>query len=210
MKLMEQAGGTSSPAEKTDEELARQAAEGSRLCFDTLVYRYASRLSRFLATRLPTEQDAEDMAQETFIKAYEHIGSYDPRWRFSTWLYTIGSRLAGNHNRSSRRETGGHLGDSFDNLDFLAGDDTPADEAGRAEDSHNLWASARALKPGQYQALWLRYAEEMPVKDIAAVMKKSQIHVRVLLHRARTKLTGMMASNDGNQGKMKAMALLFF
>ena len=58
----------------------------------------------------------------------------------------------------------------------------------REENYENIWKAAQTLQQYQYEALWLRYVEDMPVKEIARVLKKSRVHVRVLLHRARLNL----------------------
>ena len=79
---------------KTDEELAREARAGSRRSFEELAGRYRRRLFVYFRPRLGSDQDAEDMVQETLLKLYRNIGSYDPAFRFSTWLYTAASRLA--------------------------------------------------------------------------------------------------------------------
>lgn len=56
------------------------------------------------------------------------------------------------------------------------------------ETQQGLWALARGLSRNQYRALWLRYAEDMSIKEIAQVLRKSQVNVRVLLYRARINL----------------------
>src|SRR5512136_2067694 len=81
-------------AERTDEELAREARAGSRRSFEELATRYKRRLFVFLRPRLVSDQDAEDMVQETFLKLYRNIGGYDTDRRFSTWIYTSATRLA--------------------------------------------------------------------------------------------------------------------
>ena len=53
------------------------------------------------------------------------------------------------------------------------------------EERANLWALARTLSPSQYDVLWLRYAEALSIQEIARVTRKSQVHVRVTLYRAR-------------------------
>jgi RNA polymerase sigma-70 factor (ECF subfamily) len=63
----------------------------------------------------------------------------------------------------------------------------------------NLWTAARSLTQNQYQALWLKYAEDMSIKEISAVMRKSQVNVKVLLYRARVNLAKRLrnvAAND--------------
>jgi RNA polymerase sigma-70 factor (ECF subfamily) len=176
----------------TDEELARQAGTGSHACFETLTLRYAPRLFHFLRKRLSNDQDVEDLVQETFIKAYQNIDRYDTGWKFSTWLYTIAVRLTVSHYRSGRAKLASVTQPLPEMETASSASGEPADLLTREQDSQNLWLLARSLKQDWYDALWLRYVEEMSIKEIAAVMKKTQIYVRVLLHRARLKLTRLM------------------
>ena len=84
-------------AEVSAEELAVRARDGSRVSFDELVVRYRPRLVAFLARRLADAADAEDVAQETFVRVYDHLDRYDPARPFSTWLFAIGKNVAANH-----------------------------------------------------------------------------------------------------------------
>ena len=168
--------------ERTDEELAREARAGSRRSFEELAVRYRRRLFVYLRPRLGSDEDAEDMVQETFLKLYRNIGSYDPAFRFSTWLYVAATRLA----ISSFRKKGLSprlipLEEAGDPADPTAGVDKKTGRDG-------LWAAARTLGRSQFQALWLRYGEDMDIAEIARVLGKSRIAVRMLLHRARTNL----------------------
>ena len=78
----------------SSEELACRAQAGSLPSFAKLVERYQGRLYNFLLRRVGHADDAEDLAQDTFVRAWERIDRYRTTWRFSTWLFTIGSRLA--------------------------------------------------------------------------------------------------------------------
>jgi len=71
------------------EELAARARDGNRSSFDELVVRYRPRLVAFLARRLADASEAEDVAQETFLRAYDRIAQYDPSRPFGTWLFAI-------------------------------------------------------------------------------------------------------------------------
>jgi len=82
----------------------------------------------------------------------------------------------------------------------------PQDEMIREQESQNLWDTAKKLRPDLYQALWLRYVEDLPLKEIAGVMKKSRVHVRVLLHRARLQL-GKQLNPAGEKEKFQCFAL---
>ena len=75
-------------------QLIEAAKAGSADAFADLVRSYRERLLRFLLTRCSSLADAEDVLQDTLISAYRYIHSYDPRWRFSTWLYRIAIRNA--------------------------------------------------------------------------------------------------------------------
>lgn len=164
----------------TDEELALRAQTGSRPCFEELVYRYSHRLYLYLRPKIGNAQDIEDLIQETFLKTYRNIGSYDQKYKFSTWIYTTAGRLAISHYRKKRED------ETAPEPVYPAED--PQERMLREEDQDNIWSTAQTLHTDQYQALWLRYGEDLPVKDIAKVMKKSRIHVRVLIHRARSHL----------------------
>ncbi len=164
----------------SDEELASQVSEGSHSLFEELISRYSMRLFYFLRHRTETDQDIEDLVQETFLKAFKGIERFNPEWKFSTWLYTIATREAISRHRSNKKMK--HHPTETPSIP------DPEDIVIQKEESKNIWALATALPKKEYEALWLRYAEEMPIKDIAHVTKKSPITVRVLLYRARQNL----------------------
>lgn len=168
-------------ASRTPEQLAARAAEGSLDAFGELVRRFESRLFNFLLRRTSARADAEDLTQETFIRAWERIHCYKPDWRFSTWLFTIAARLAISHHRKRRPSLRWSIDEDADSPAPPVGE--PTDE--RATGAQ-LWSlAARVLGPDQHTALWLRYAEDMSIDEIARVLGKSQVGVRVMLFRAR-------------------------
>ncbi len=167
------------------EELARRAQEGCRQSFAALVGLYGERLFLFLRHRTGNVEDAEDLVQDTFVRAYQNIESYNSSYRFSTWLFTIACRLAGSHCRRARRK---HVVANPE-----PSTEGPAEAAERTDARRSLWELAACLPEGQYQALWLRYVEDMTVRQIARVLRKSQVHVRVLLCRARMNLSKKLA-----------------
>lgn len=176
------------PQPVSDEELALQAGAGSRRSFEELMARYGRRLSAFLRPRIGSGQDVEDIIQETFLKLYRNIEHYDPRWKFSTWAYTVAGRLAICHyrNQSKARKI-----EAAAKAIPEANPEPPVRLAGS-----NLWETARALPATQYQALWLHYTEELPVKEIARVMGKTSLAVRLLLHRGRLNLASLAGRNE--------------
>jgi len=164
----------------SDEELASRVAAGSRASFEELVSRYSPRLFCFLRPRFNSDQDIEDLIQETFLKAFRNIGRFDPEQRFSTWLYTIAIRQAVSRFRTEKKRS------PF--LDPLPAAQDPQEIVIRKEESQNIWRLAGELGDRQYEVLWLYYGEDMPIKEIAKILRKKPVTVRVLLHRARLNL----------------------
>jgi RNA polymerase sigma-70 factor, ECF subfamily len=164
----------------SDEELARQTQAGSLTAFEELVYRYEGRIYAFVSRCCRNGTDAREVTQETFVRAFQAIGQFDPRRGFASWLFTIARRKAIDHHRAARHTVGEEA------IDEQLDDEDPSELLARQEEQRNLWRLARAkLSEAQFQVLWLRYAEEMTVAEIARVVSKTQIHVKVILFRAR-------------------------
>ncbi|MBA7660494.1 hypothetical protein ES703_68496 [subsurface metagenome] len=162
------------------EELAWRSQQGCQASFAELAERYGTRLFHFLHHKTGNAQDAEDLVQDTFVRAYQNIHRYSGSWKFSTWLFTIAKRLASSHYRSLRRWQSV--------AEVESGSPEPGEIVTQEEARQSLWAMARGLSRNQYQALWLRYTEDMSIKEIAQVLRKSQVNVKVLLYRARLNL----------------------
>jgi RNA polymerase sigma-70 factor (ECF subfamily) len=179
----------------TDEELAVEAQAGSRWSFEELVRRYSRRLFYYLRPKMLTQQDTEDIVQETFLKAYRHIRRFNFQCKFSTWIYTIATRLVISFYRKKQPNES-----TFLSIDSAP---DPQEQMIKDDDSKNLWNIAQTLRQNQFQALWLRYMEDLSLPEIAQVMKKTQIYVRVLLHRARLNLMKQLSPSafPGEFGK---------
>lgn len=177
-----------------DDELALidAAKAGSRSAFTKIVRRYQERLLRFLLTRCASHADAEDALQDTFVNAYRYLESYDPRWRFSTWIYRIAIR-----NAMRQRIDDGPEPDEIG--------DSRGDPLARCiEDSErkNLWLSAkRILTDEVFVAMWLRYVEDLSVRDVASALDRSESWAKVNLMRGRQALEAELGggSAGGNE-----------
>ena len=186
----------------TDEELALRAVEGQRSCFAEIVRRYSKRLLAFIYPKLKNTQDTEDVIQETFVKAWLNIHTFNSKYRLSTWLYTIAYRQAISHIRTARRRNDNLLTEQKDVP-------TPYEIFQQKQDAQSLWNIADSLNKDQYDVLWLRYKEDLTPKEIARVMNKTSVHVRVLLHRARINLADRLQQTVGSipQSKVKQTKL---
>lgn len=193
---MHEAEGQVGAVPRRDEELAADAAAGSSACFEELVTRLGPRLLRYLRRRLGDVHAAEDVLQETFLKAYRNLGRYDASRSFATWLFTIATRCATDYWRA--RKPAAPL-DGVEPADGRQPD--PLDAAARREQHDGIWQRAAGVLPAQqFTVLWLRYAEEMAVRDIAAVLGKSVVAVKVMLHRACKRVTKYTAARPAPTG----------
>jgi RNA polymerase sigma-70 factor (ECF subfamily) len=172
----------------SSEELARRSAQGSVASFEEIVLRFQSQIFNFLHLSTRQRQDAEDLTQETFCKAWRGLRRYNPALSFAPWLFGIARHTAASHFRSAER---------FDELPLEAGivEENPANLLATKDDSDAFWRLARTLKPRQWEALWLRYGEGFSVAETARALGTTQIHARVLLHRARAGLAQRLAAS---------------
>ncbi len=170
---------------RIDIQIATAAFADETAAFESLFRHFHPRLVRFLAKLLEgSSVDPEDVAQESMVKAWAKRDQFDPKYQFSTWAYTIARRTAADHLRNQPPAvTQTHL----DEVEVSG--DAAEDLIESRETAANLWHVAqRVLSSSQYAALWLRYGEDMTVKEISRILEKSSVSTRVLLHRARTTL----------------------
>jgi RNA polymerase sigma-70 factor (ECF subfamily) len=166
----------------SDEDLARQTQAGSLVAFEELVSRYEHRIYAFVANCTFNATDAREITQDAFVRAFQAITRFDPRHSFAPWLFTIARRISIDRYRAAPRI-------SDEPIPELPDLNDPAESLARLEAGQDLWRLARRRLPApQFQALWLKYAEDMPVNEIARVLRKTRTHVKVLLFRARQTL----------------------
>jgi len=176
-------------------ELVRRALSGCADAFTELSDRFRPRLLNLLRHRMGgAYSEAEDVVQEALTKAFQRLGRFDHRYRFSTWLYTIAIRLACDHARNQRRRP---QYVALEEAHSVAAESTATDHTEQQEVADNIWRTARRkLNESQYTALWLRYVEDMSTAEVALVMRKTHIGVRVLLHRSRAILLAELVQQE--------------
>lgn len=165
-----------------EEELVRQTQAGSFAAFEELVRRFEGRIFAFAAGACRDAAAAREITQDTFVRAFQAIARCDATRPFGPWLFTIARRQC-----ADRRRTPCSL--PLEAAPEPVCEENPASELAGREARRDLWALARDRLPAaQFQALWLKYAEDQTVAQIAAVLGKTQVHVKVLLFRARRTL----------------------
>lgn len=170
------------PASSTREGIDRAA-------FAALVEEHQDRLVGFLYRFTRSRQDAEDLAQDTFVKAYRNIHRYDSKYSFSTWLYTIARRTAYNHFRDTKPT-------SALDFDLVDTSEAPDEEASRGDERSWVWEAAKELKADYREALILKYIDDLAIEEIAKIMGKSQTNIKIILFRARNALKRMRKEKE--------------
>jgi len=176
----------SAPVAKSDEgQLVERSQAGDRLAFEELVRRHADRLYAVVLRFVADADEAEEVTQEAFLRAWRSIEKFELRSRFFTWLYRIGINEA--KRRAERRPPAGTVSSIEDSPIEDAPDWSEAPEF-RAEQGHLrrvLENAVRAL-PIEYRApLILRDVEGLSTEEAAAVMELGEAAFKSRLHRAR-------------------------
>ncbi len=170
-------------------ELVTAAREGDRQAFDELVRRtYAETFT--LAYRLVgNEEDARDVTQESYLRAYKGLRRFRGEARFSTWMYRITANCASTHLGRRRRHRHDPLFDDAPVADeSLASDPELRAEAGELR--HRLADAVDRLPPKLRAVVVLRDVYDLPHEAIAAELGISESAAKVRLHRARRQLRG--------------------
>jgi RNA polymerase sigma-70 factor (ECF subfamily) len=180
-----------------DVRLMLQVKAGDAAAFTELVLRYQNRLLTILEHLVGSREQAEDLAQDVFVRVFKARLRYEPEAKFSTWLFTIANNVASNalRSRSRRREVGVPEGNgqdssplSLDQLAKAASSFMPARALDRAEQAEMVRSAVAALSERQRMALLLAKFEGMSYQDIAQSMGLSVQAIKSLLSRARVNL----------------------
>ena len=182
----------------SDESLARRAREGEHAAFVVLVARWGDRIHRLAMCMTHNPSDAEEIVQETFLRAHKAIRWFQGESRFGTWLYRIAMNEALMRRRAARRRPT----ESLDALMPRFGDvglasEVAAEGADDLADCHAASLRVRdaleQLDEPQRTALVLRDLEELTAEEAAEILGVTPEAVRQRAHRARLKLRELLA-----------------
>jgi RNA polymerase sigma-70 factor (ECF subfamily) len=191
-------------APTTDAQLISRIKAGDRAAFGDLVDKYHDHLLRFVARRLPDRSDAEDVAQETLIRAYCAIDDFREDAKFTTWLFRIGLNMVTDFRAIEARRravTSGAGGAWGMPQQWIAGHvdtDDPETLLSTRELGERLANAIARLSPELRKALLLREFEGLSYAEIARALHCPVTTVRSRLARAREALAAAIAA-DANQ-----------
>jgi RNA polymerase sigma-70 factor (ECF subfamily) len=185
----------------TDEELVSRVREGERELFAVLVERYKRGIANFVGASLRDGADVADLSQETFLRAYAHLGTFNPQLgKFSTWIYQIARNVVRTHlGRSLRRPVAQPLTEDQSLENSLPDPSRDADPAGgvlREEAERQLRAALAELPERTRTVLALRYFDNMEYHTIASTLGLSLGNVKTLIHRGKIALAKKLREID--------------
>lgn len=177
-----------------DEEIIARVLDGDRACFELLMRRYNRRLFRTVRGIIADDAEAEDVVQDSYVRAYEHLDQFEGRAQFSTWLISIAVREAMARQRRRRRAPM-----SDDRLEREAAPAPPAgeDEASVQELRSVLTGAVDALPAELRSVFMLRAVEGLDTRETAECLELTEGNVKVRLHRARAMLQGWVDERLG-------------
>ncbi len=179
--------------EPNETELLRRAQKGDPQAFGALVERYQRRVVGVAFAVVHNQDDALELAQETFVRAFENLSKFESRSSFSTWLYRIAANLAIDFRRREGRHTilrGEDAENEIQRLPSTRGDSFV--EASRSELSKRISDALRELTPEHRAVILLREVEGLSYDEISEVLQVPRGTVMSRLHYARGHLRGIL------------------
>lgn len=183
----------SQPAALTDEEIVARVLAGETALFELLMRRYNQRLYRITRTIVGDAGEAEDVTQDAYVRAFEHLGQFAGRARFSTWLTRIAV-----HEASARRRRRRRLVDIEESMPMLVSTAAgPEQRAAEHELGRAIEAAVDALPEVYRSVFMLREVEGLSTAETAACLEINEETAKTRLHRARALLRNHINARVG-------------
>lgn len=188
-------------AELTDTDIIEMVLQGNQAAYSTLVARYQSFVFTIVLRYVKAREDAEEVAQDVFVKSYRSLADFKGASKFSTWLYTITTTSCITFLRKKKLEV-----HSLDNEKVAAAADNidGGMSANQVEQKSKITMVNKAialLSPDDAQIITLFYKGEQSLEEIAQTLGKEVNTVKVQLHRARTRLKEKMQKHFSHEVK---------
>jgi RNA polymerase sigma-70 factor (ECF subfamily) len=179
--------------QSSDSELVIRALQQDAVAWETLVGTYQEPVFRLSYLLLGDADEAEDNAQETFVRAYRALHRYDRERPLHPWLLSIAGNLARNRRRS--------LGRYFAAVQRLWHSDpmtgsSVEEHSQQRNRSQALWKAVQKLQPDHQQVVYLRYFLDMSVEETAEALEVAPGTVKSRLHRAIERLRQLIDTDD--------------
>lgn len=175
-----------------------RAQAGDSACFGHLYDRYIAQIHRFIALKVGTRQEAEDLTHEVFVSAWQKLPNYKPQgYPFSSWLYRIARNRVIDYYRTKKPQVSIDEQIAIDEAGLGIEGDT-SDEFDKGLSMASIQRALAQLSGDQREVMQLRFLDDLSPAEIAQVMGKREGAVRILQHRAIQKLKTILEPENQN------------
>lgn len=181
---------------RTDAEIVQQTLTNPE-CFGVLLDRYTQKLTRYIhRISSASTEEAEDILQDAFIKAYQSLQSYDPQYAFSTWMYRITHNVVISNYRKKKVRPQIHFSELPEALIASFASESKTDAYVTSEERAVALRDAINQLPEKYRdVVVLHYFEQYSYDEIADILKKPPGTIATWLNRAKKKLETLVVTS---------------
>ena len=184
---------------QTELRLIAEAKAGDQAAVRELIDRHKDRLFAFIWRMIRHHHDAEEICQEAFLKAFASLSSFSEKYRFSTWLFTIGYRVCLNRIRRKQPVSGEIEFSAIAVSDEHSSSALLLESEEAAAMKQLVWSAVDQLSAPQRATILLFYRQEFSCMEIARVLEVPVATVKSHLHRARHRLRAVLESLSENE-----------
>lgn len=187
--------------------LVQAAQNGDKAAFSRLVDTYHEKIHRLVFFRTRSGSDAEDITQEVFFKAYRSLRKLDDPKKFQSWLYAIALNKVRDHHRRCKIRALFFFSTNESEAGELDHPDVNSVDAADKVAGRQFWEYveqlSKTLTPAEREVFYLRFLDQLELKEIAAVLEKSEGTVKTLVHRAVKKFRQDRVLREFLEGRVR-------
>lgn len=177
-----------------EKDLIVKAQDGDIKAFENLLYLYEKQIFSYIYRFTRHKENTEDLVQETFLKVYRNLKSFNPQYKFKTWVYTIATRTTYDWLRKAKKTKELFIiDDAENNFETIS----PVDTYKEIADTDFINNALKQLKPQYQTVINLFYREQLAYEDIAKILQLPLNTVKTYLHRAKKALQGKLSEQYG-------------
>jgi RNA polymerase sigma-70 factor (ECF subfamily) len=175
-----------------ENRIVERVLQGEREAFAALVDAYKGAIFNLAFRMTDSRQDADDLSQETFVRAYRNLRQFDPRKRFFTWIYTIGLNLIRNHLKKHGREKSRETAARSSSEAAIDQGAQTEQEMMQAQEIGRLEIGLQKLPADLREAVVLRFYQDLSFEEIATILDATLSAVKMRVYRGLDQLKQFM------------------
>lgn len=180
---------------KSDERhIIQRILQGETALYEYFIHTYSQQVFALTVRIVSNQEDAEELTQDTFLKAFQHLSAFKGNCSFSTWIYSIAYNTAISSLRKKRLDTF-----VMDPATLAGISDAQVDEALNEESEEQIARLNRAMErlaPEERTLISLFYYEEKPLNEVALILGLTESNAKVKLYRVRKKIYALIRQEE--------------